>query len=173
MARRKQAIEKFSWPVPTDAAIRTIGLDQGISLEERHAGRLPSRVLEIGSGSGYWASLVDHLGCDITAVDDGSERLDNDNPFPWFPKTVQQSWAEYITERNGCKDCTLFFCWPRDISAALDAYAGDTVVVVGEGDDGATDARLEVDNNWKEVMLHVFARHLSLGMNCFTTMPLG
>lgn len=37
----------------------------------RHCAR--GKGLEIGSGSGYWASLLEKRGVDVIAVDNGSE----------------------------------------------------------------------------------------------------
>jgi hypothetical protein len=52
---RHYLVERFAWAVPSDEAIRTIaGLGS---------------IVEIGAGTGYWASLLELAGADIAAFD--------------------------------------------------------------------------------------------------------
>jgi len=119
----------FSWAVPTNDAIDAIG-------------QFASSVLEIGSGSGYWAWLMRQAGIAVTAVDTKVP------PFAWHP--IQPG-----NELEALKhpDKALFLCWPpfADPMAyrALTNYHGEHVIYVGEWLGGAAEpnffAQLAVD----------------------------
>ena len=130
MWKRQQAVQKFAWAVPSFGAI----------LKILEFGRY---IVEIGSGSGYWASLLAAAGASVTAVDIQQP------PSEWFPDTICCDGLQYLRDHNGMPGSTLFLCWPAlSIDAALDAFRGDTVIWIGEID-GCTD---EVDSEeWKEI----------------------
>ncbi len=118
----KAAIARhFAWAVPTDEAIAAI---------RKHA----SSVVEVGAGSGYWAWLMRQAGMAVVAIEAA-------------PPTF--TWSEVLVgdERmvRSHADKALFLCWPpwaTDMaSSALAAYAGTTVVYVGEWMAGNADAR--------------------------------
>jgi len=119
--QRQQAVARYSWAVPSEEAL---------SMIIAHSG---GRVVEVGSGTGYWANLLDKRGADVVAVDSGKE-----NKPSWFPATIVFDGSAYLHFYKGCPDRALFLCWPRHGDDVLEAYAGDTLVLVGEGDEGAT-----------------------------------
>lgn len=105
-------VSAYSWAVPTEKAILTI---------RRHANRL----IEIGSGNGYWAWLLWQAGAHVRAFE----------IFPplhvWYPIEAGNE-----LESARFPDHALFLCWPPQGSNmaddALRRYSGDVVVYVGE-----------------------------------------
>ena len=122
---RKNAVTHYAWSVPTEDAIRRI-IECG-------------PVVEIGAGSGYWASLIAQLGGDVVAFDQYKPGENKDFPFEqgWFE--VQEGGPEKAAEHS---DRALFLCWPPYNTSfafeCLKAYQGDTFVFVGEGSGGCT-----------------------------------
>jgi hypothetical protein len=122
---RKIAVSLYAWAVPSEDAIRAI-VECG-------------PVVEIGAGSGYWASLIAQLGGDVVAYDQYEPKNNKDYPFEqgWFP--VQKGGPEKAAEHP---DRALFLCWPPYNSSfaleCLKAYQGNTVIFVGEGSGGCT-----------------------------------
>jgi hypothetical protein len=111
----------YAWAVPTDDAIATIA---------RHA----RQIVEIGSGSGYWAWMLEQAGIRVQAFDVASPR------FTWH-----QVHSGTSADAARYPDHALFLCWPPwATSMAFDtlrAYRGQTVVYVGEWMLGSADAR--------------------------------
>jgi len=122
---RRKAVKHYAWAVPSEEAIRRI-VECG-------------PVVEIGAGSGYWASLVAQLGGDIVAFDQHDPESNPDYPFEqgWFP--VQKGGPEKAAEHS---DRALFLCWPPYnapfAAECLKAYTGNTLIFVGEGWGGCT-----------------------------------
>lgn len=129
--RRDDNVDKFSWAVPCHTALDMIVKYSSI------LGDGSPRILEIGSGLGYWASLLQAYGADIIAVDTGEESR-GEPMFPHFPATVLGCGIEYLKSHDGCPDRALFLCWPRHGDAILDAYKGSIVIWIGEDNHGCT-----------------------------------
>jgi hypothetical protein len=121
-ARRKVLVKQYAWAVPNDAAIKTCVQY--------------SPLVEIGAGTGYWASVITKHGGDVVCYDKA--------PY-------KNTWADgehFLVTRGGPnrvrkhRDRTLFLCWPplHDPMAydALRAYRGRFVLYVGEGGSGCT-----------------------------------
>ena len=102
----------FAWAVPTTQAVDTIA---------KHA----RRVVEIGSGSGYWAWMMEQGGISVRAFDAVLPA------FAWH--TVEYADATITAEHP---DRALFLCWPPYASpmaaTALAHYGGDCLIYVGE-----------------------------------------
>jgi hypothetical protein len=137
--RRRELASRFSWAVPTEAALGLLG-DHG-------------PLLEVGAGTGYWAALLRGRGADVHPTD--AEPAGN----TYHPDG--QEWTEVarsaaVDAVRRWPDRTLLICWPPPDDdtagyAALRAYTGDTVLYIGGGADGPTGtARLhrELDLNW-------------------------
>jgi hypothetical protein len=113
----------YSWAIPNDAALQAIA-DRG-------------PIVEIGAGGGYWAGLLRARGVDVVAYDPEVEGGD------WHDGT---RWSEVLTGDHTVAaqhpDRTLLLVWPSyDLAwtdQVLDAYAGSTVIYVGEGAGGCT-----------------------------------
>lgn len=122
---RRKAVSFYAWAVPNEEALRAI-VECG-------------PVVEIGAGSGYWASLITQLGGDVIAFDQYEPKANKDYPFEqgWFP--VQKGGPEKAAEHS---DRALFLCWPPYNTPfareCVDAYEGNTVIFVGEGRGGCT-----------------------------------
>ncbi len=121
----------YAWAIPSQAAI-----EQLVAL---------SPIVEIGAGTGYWASLVADAGGDIICYDNRS-----------WSKLSQSGGAMHhgayhpVAYGTGAyagrhPDRTLFLCWPpyktemayRALARYL-AAGGRRVVYVGESDGGCT-----------------------------------
>lgn len=94
---------KYSWSVPTEEAIQLLV-------------RL-SPLVEVGAGTGYWASLIRAAGGDIIAYDrdppDMQAELQTENSWHWdtgytFTK-VERGTLEVLDSHT---DRTLLLCWP-------------------------------------------------------------
>lgn len=121
LSARQEAIMDYSYAIPTDTAIAAC---------KRASVNRP--LLELGSGTGYWAKMLSEHGMHVTAVE---REVSADGSFsPHFPSAVQGDAVQYLQEHSGCADHVLFLCWPRKTSSWLDAYHGDTVIWVGEID---------------------------------------
>lgn len=100
---RNDIVLQYSCSIPNETALNTIA---------RYG-----PVIEVGSGSGYWAYLLRLKNVDIIAVDNGTESIWNhenrDWMYDWFPDTVNADGLQYISERGGFRDRTLLLCWPR------------------------------------------------------------
>jgi hypothetical protein len=130
-AHRHLPVQKYSFAVPDIRALEAI---------LRFSNR---RIIEIGSGTGYWAKLLQDAGADIIAVDVGTWL-----PPAHFPETILEDGAAYLERNDGCADRTLFLCWPLTCSDFTGAFLGETVVWIGEVD-GCTG---EIDEGEWEVV---------------------
>lgn len=114
-----------------------------------------SPIVEIGAGTGYWASLLTQLGADIVCYDQ--------HP----PPSPKNGWhgenkAWHPVRRGGPgkaalhSNRTLFLCWPpyaKPFAAdCLDRYRGDRVIYVGERGGCTGDRRFHhmLDKDWVE-----------------------
>jgi hypothetical protein len=124
--RRTAACAAWSFAVPSDEALDLI------------ASYGP--IVEIGAGTGYWASLLRIRGCDVIAYDRFGEDF-----HKWFPGghygDVRRGDVDQASEHA---DRTLLLVWPPMSSMALDALTayetagGRRLVYVGEGHGGCT-----------------------------------
>ena len=119
--RRRELASRFSWAIPTEAALGLIG-DHG-------------PLLEVGAGTGYWAALSRERGIDVrpTDADPAGHTYHRDGQV-WTE--VQRSDA--VDAVRTWPDRTLLICWPPPDDdaagyAAVRAYAGDTVLYIGGG----------------------------------------
>jgi len=122
---RKELFNTYSRAVPTEEALRAIV-------------RL-SPLVEMGAGTGYWASLLNHLGADIIAYD----RIDSVNLWHTGPTRffdVKNGSPESLLNHS---DRSLFLCWPpADSKMAVEclrnwkgrelAYVGDFNGLTGD-----------------------------------------
>lgn len=144
--RRRELASAFSWAIPTEEALEALA---------RHA-----PVVECGAGMGYWAVLLRARGVDAVAYDllpPGGARRNayHGRSRPWTE--VGNASAAAAARRH--RDRALLLCWPpydddAGSYAALRAYRGDTVVYIGEQDDGATGSvrfHRELRLNWTPI----------------------
>ena len=109
---RKKLIWSYSWAVPNRQAIEVIAAEK--------------RVVELGCGTGYWAWLIAQAGGNVIAYD----REPHQAPR-WFE--ILEGNAQSVASHA---DRALLLCWPPlgepMAFEALRAYAGNTVIYVGE-----------------------------------------
>jgi hypothetical protein len=140
--RRRELASRFSWAVPTEAALALIG-DHG-------------PVLEVGAGTGYWAAMLRDRGVDVHPTD-AEPPGTGGNSYHREGRTwldVQRAGAVAAVQARPRR--SLLICWPPPDDdtagyAALRAYSRDTVLYIGGGADGPTGtARLhrELNLNW-------------------------
>ena len=128
---RLDAVRKYGYAIPSAEALTVI---QRVS---------NGRVIEVGSGTGYWANLLQLRGVDIIAVDTGEEFKPT-----FFESTVNMDASVYLKHNDGCPDRALFMCWPRDTDEFLAHYRGNTVIWIGE-DDGCT-GEIDAESGWTQ-----------------------
>lgn len=142
--RRRELASLFAWAIPTDEAI---------ALLARHA-----PLVECGAGMGYWSALLRARGAEVVAYDAAPPGRNKANDYhrrtrrPW--SEVRRSPSATAARRHA--DRTLLLCWPpldddRASYAALRAYRGDSVIHIGELDEGATGSvrfHRELRMNW-------------------------
>lgn len=125
--RRVWCVRRYAFAIPTDAALTTL------------AHYAP--IVELGAGTGYWAFLLRSRGVDCVAYDSAPpDRVPNPNRFrPLTWTRVEQGDVDTLAAHA---DRALFLCWPsyRDpfASRALAAYAGTTLLYIGEPPGGHT-----------------------------------
>jgi hypothetical protein len=109
---RKKLIWAYSWAIPHDEAIERIAQF--------------SPLLELGSGTGYWAWLIAQARGRIQCFD-----LEPRQPPRWFE--TQFGDSQIVSQSS---EFTLFLCWPPlntpMASQALAGYRGTHVLYVGE-----------------------------------------
>lgn len=114
---RDKYVKKYTWAIPTWEAVKKISSY--------------SPLVEIGAGSGYWASLIQDAGGVCVPFDVDPWKHTFCNVLEEGPE-VLVNFPQY----------TLFLCWPPyDASMAADClkyYCGNTVIYIGEGNGGCT-----------------------------------
>ncbi|HEY6468597.1 MAG TPA: hypothetical protein VI434_02410 [Candidatus Dormibacteraeota bacterium] len=93
-------------------------------------------IIEIGAGTGYWASRLIAEGVDIVAFDQAPPDGDRPNRY----HAPSPTWTEVRhgdqTVLRDYSDRTLFLCWAPLFSSLGDSltyYAGSTVACIGDG----------------------------------------
>lgn len=153
-ATRTKCIEKYGFAVPTEKILREI-----LKVS-------PKGILEVGAGTGYWSKLLQLLGADVIACDDGSGVY----PFKigaFFQ--IEPVGYQQIFRRKEVHERTLLAVWPSvDNLKIFNGYKGDTVAYVGEINDGCTGYDPEIEKTWemvKQVEIPVWEGiHDSLGI---------
>jgi hypothetical protein len=145
-AVRDKLVRMYAWAIPTEEALKMICKY--------------SPIVEIGAGTGYWASLLKAMGADVICYDLPIGTIDSISKFRlrhvehiWHP--INLGNEESVRKHD---DRTLFLCWPPyDEPMAyncLKKYRGKTVVYIGEGQGMCTgDDRFhrELNTKWNEV----------------------
>lgn len=154
---------RYAWSIPSPGDMRWLAQMLG--------GR---GVVEIGAGSGYWAWQIAQSGIDVVAYDLHGPGPDNKYATHRLYHPVETGDHAAVA---GHPDRALLLCWPpycSDMAArALKAYAGDTVVFVGEGPGGCTaddDFFALLDEGWDEIGVspwHVTWRCIHCSMTAY------
>jgi hypothetical protein len=93
-------------------------------------------LVEMGAGTGYWASKLKARGVDVVAFDQAPPDGDEVNRY----HAPTATWTEVLrgdqTVLTAYPERALFLCWPPLFSSlgdCLSYYAGPTVAYVGDG----------------------------------------
>jgi putative endonuclease len=124
-AARVRTVERFSWGIPNEEALRTI--------------LLFNPIVEMGAGTGYWAALLRDKGADIIAYDQAPPNIRTKRAIInlWHPgRYVFTKVIEGIPKSlKFHQDRTLFLCWPSLGSMTeqcLGFWKGEFLVFVGD-----------------------------------------
>jgi hypothetical protein len=100
-------------------------------------------LVEVGAGTGYWASRLRERSVDVVAIDEAPP--DGERTNRYHRRTA--TWTEVITDDHTIltrySDRALFLCWPplfSTLGECLTYYSGSVVALVGDG--GHRTARL-------------------------------
>ena len=137
---------------PFDAALRAIGEapdddDARLALAQRYSYVIADAqsldllstlgpIVEIGAGTGYWASRLMAHGVDVIAFDQAPPDGDMPNRYHAPTPTFTEVKRGDQTLLRDYSDRTLFICWPPLFSSLGDSlmyYAGNTVACIGDG----------------------------------------
>lgn len=134
--KRKRLTETYAWAIPNQKAIEYI-----VDL---------SPIVEIGSGSGYWAYEIDKYGGDVDCFDSHPQNWNEE----WYP--VEKATVDEVAEIETQQDKTLFLCWPpANASMAFDAVdmlSPTDVVFIGEWANEASDGHVNGDSQFYDKM---------------------
>lgn len=141
-AKRYELVARYAWSVPTDQAIRVIAAQPDI--------------VEMGAGTGYWASLVAAAGGRIRCYDlyQGEEN-EFRHRVQYYP--IERRGVEVL--RTDAKDCqTLLLSWPPYDDSfghqCVRSFRGKWIVFIGEEEGGCTgDDKMfrRLRRDWKEL----------------------
>ncbi len=135
---RHDMCRKYSFAIPTKEAIREISKF--------------SPIVEIGAGSGYWASLLEKNGAKVLAYDKYPE--ENKYKFTHRYTKVEKAGEEILEKID--PSYTLLLCWPNydnDFGYnALKTFKGENLIYIGEPEGGCTGNgkfHKELAKNWE------------------------
>lgn len=138
---REKWVHEYAWAIPCEEALRAIGKY--------------GPLVEMGAGTGYWASLLEKRGVEVTCYDECPPPHEDNH---WHRENVchhmvWQGGSEMVKEHP---DKTLFLCWPpmsRMAEECLDHYRGPHVVYIGErhGCTGTEELENRLEKEWVEI----------------------
>ncbi|EPS42967.1 hypothetical protein H072_3081 [Dactylellina haptotyla CBS 200.50] len=101
------------------------------SIEVMKALSRKRRIIDMGSGNGYWSYMLRRAGLDIAAVDNMQSLWRT----MWIDDTIVEDGMKYLTRNNSGKDDVLLLVYPivsLDFTKQILAkYAGDTICIAG------------------------------------------
>lgn len=161
---RWEMCSQYAYSIPDPASVEFVA---------KHLG---SRAVEIGAGTGYYASMLARIGTQVICYDSDPPHRSTQNH--WFsPRKPANQWQMYGDLAGFLRPvyqevyyggpgkaarytCPLFLCWPPMSSMAykaLKCYAGSKLVYIGEGGGGCTADEAFfalLDKQWHEVDEH-------------------
>lgn len=144
--KRQYFTSKYGWSVPNEKAVEEI--------KDFVSG---DSIIEIGSGYGMWAKIMQDAGISITPTDSFGNR---GNYVPHKDKDftdIEDLEVTKALEKYGNYN-VLMMSWPPCddplANNALKSFGGSKLIFIGEGDGGCTGDKNffnELDANWNEV----------------------
>ena len=137
-----------------DEMLAGVGADGLTDLAQRYSYVLPDDrslaalaglgpIVEVGAGTGYWASRLRARGVDVVAIDEAPPDGERTNRYHGRAATWSDVIAGDHTTLTRYSDRALFLCWPplfSSLGACLTYYSGSMVALIGDG--GHRTARL-------------------------------
>lgn len=124
---RWKLVNKYGFAVPNDNALQAIVRNCNF------------KILELGSGAGYWAHLLAYLGVNVICIDDLSWKTHH---FWRFEKIYVEPIVGSTEQIDNYPQHTLMLIWPNHGSHfaanCLECYQGNKVIYVGERNGGCT-----------------------------------
>lgn len=121
---RHAMCRKYSFAIPTKETVEAIAKF--------------SPILELGAGSGYWASLLTKSGAKVEAFD----KFQEDNKYKFTKRHYEVKTGSEEILKDISKEYSLFLCWPNydnDFAYnALKLFKGQTLIYIGEPEGGCT-----------------------------------
>ena len=141
---RDQLVTKYAWSIPTNPVIGLLS-------------SLFGQIVEIGAGTGYWASLLQQCGAQVVPFDKHPQH----NPYRHHPHWVPvYEGTEEVLSKFGPR-WTLLLGWPpyEDSMAehTLAAFRGKHLIYIGEDRWGCCATHeffQQLDQSWTR--LHVY-----------------
>ena len=141
LRNRVEYCKYFAWAVPNEEAL--------------HAIAKLAPICELGGGNGYWAWMLQQIGCDISSYDIAPIRNKCDQANEWHDLPCQPAWSVVEKCSNEMIPTeTLMLCWPpydQPMAAeCLKRYKGNNLIYIGENTGGCTanDEFFELLNDW-------------------------
>lgn len=137
----------FSCIVPTHDALSLI---QQVARIKSGSDKEHKRVLEIGSGNGYWAYMLRrYYGIPVVAVDNELSAWRT----TWIGDTIIDDGVQYLKKNDSGKGSVLLLVYPQvseDFTGkVLRAFEGDAIVVAGtQNGNGFTAFKDELVTDW-------------------------
>ncbi|KAL8784976.1 MAG: hypothetical protein Q9213_003637 [Squamulea squamosa] len=126
------------------------------------------KVLELGSGNGYWAYMLRRLDVGVDAVDNLQSRYRT----LWFNDTIVEEGERYLKTHNGAENTLLLLVYPivgSDFTArVLNAYTGSTICVAGtQNANGYTAFKSRVIDEYMAVEKPEYAKIVQIPLPSF------
>lgn len=122
-------------------------------------------VLELGSGSGFWAAILQSLGAKVIATDpnipDYAFRKEDAKKPPFYYVNVDRMAASKALSKYGKQADILFICWPKwnITKTRFDLFKGKQLIIIGEASGGGTYCGYPDSIDWplqEEILLPVW-----------------
>jgi hypothetical protein len=122
---RERLVTKYAWAIPNGAALAALARF--------------GPIVEIGCGTGYWASLMRERGIDVVAYDLHPPKAGNNSYMDAEQYTTVVRGGANSVLRHA--DRTLFLCWPPPgspmaLNAVVNHYGAGGVHVITAADEG-------------------------------------
>ena len=122
---RQTYVKQYSWAIPTKEVINKL-----VEL---------SPLIEIGAGTGYWASLVNQAKGEIFPFD---QYLGLKNTYKHTMNWIKINQGGPGILKETTKEINLFLCWPPYAEPmaiqCLNFFNGNYICYIGEGSGGCT-----------------------------------